>query len=491
MSSMTIGKRITLGFAVLLAIFVVVNVVLYTRNAAVNQASHRITDDCLPGLYCSGQLESVVLENHGLVLSHVISDSKQEMAQIEAKIAKNKDLAVKLMDDYEKSITTPQDREIFNKVKNNLTAYVAVRNDILALSREMKTKEAMEKMSKDYIPSYDKTVATLHELSDFNHVNGEDAGKEIASASMMASRTSLIGSITALVVGLVVAWIITRSISKALTSMATELGAGSEQVAAASSQVASSAQALAKGASEQAAGLEETSSSLVEMSSSTRKNAESANAANSLTEKVKDAAKRGDEAMTKMGGAIQQIEKSAGETAKIIKVIDEIAFQTNLLALNAAVEAARAGEAGKGFAVVAEEVRNLAMRSAEAAKNTTTMIEESVASARTGVVLAEEVSTALQELTTSSNKVTTMVSEIATASEDQARGVGEIREATGHLDKITQSNAAAAEESAAAAEELSSQAAQLQGVVRSLSRLVGSKTQVAEVVPTRHATHKV
>ena len=176
--------------------------------------------------------------------------------------------------------------------------------------------------------------------------------------------------------------------------------------------------------------------------------------------------------------AIEHIEKSAAETAKIIKVIDEIAFQTNLLALNAAVEAARAGEAGKGFAVVAEEVRNLAMRSAEAAKNTAGLIEGSVGNARNGVTIAGEVGKSLEGITDRrSTKVNTLIAEIAAASKEQSTGIMQVNGSVGQMDKVTQANAAAAEESAAAAEELSSQAATLNEIVGDLLTMVGgSKT---------------
>jgi len=185
-----------------------------------------------------------------------------------------------------------------------------------------------------------------------------------------------------------------------------------------------------------------------------------------------------------MSSAINDIQKSATETAKIIKVIDEIAFQTNLLALNAAVEAARAGEAGKGFAVVAEEVRNLAMRSAEAAKNTAAMIEESVNNSKNGVAIAVEVGKNLEEITTAATKVNALVGEIAAASKEQAQGIEQVNTAVAQMDKVTQANAAAAEESAAAAEELSSQAMQLDDMVKQLGALIGN-THIGAKAPVK------
>jgi len=198
--------------------------------------------------------------------------------------------------------------------------------------------------------------------------------------------------------------------------------------------------------------------------------------ANTLATEARQAANGGTEAMSRMSAAIADIQKSSDETAKIIKVIDEIAFQTNLLALNAAVEAARAGEAGKGFAVVAEEVRNLAMRSAEAAKNTAAMIEGSVKNSQNGVDIAGEVSKVLDEIVTSVGKTTDLVGEIAAASQEQAQGIDQVNTAVSQMDKVTQQNAASAEESASASEELSAQAESMSHAVQELVGLVGGRT---------------
>ncbi len=263
------------------------------------------------------------------------------------------------------------------------------------------------------------------------------------------------------------------SITKPIRRIIESLTANSEQVAAASGQVSSASQSLAEGATEQAAGLEETSSSLEEMSSMTKQNADNAQQANTLASEARKAADTGTESMGRMSTAINDIQKSSDETAKIIKVIDEIAFQTNLLALNAAVEAARAGEAGKGFAVVAEEVRNLAMRSAEAAKNTSNMIEESVKNSNNGVDIAGEVGKVLEEIVQGIGKTTDLVGEIAAASAEQAQGIDQVNTAVAQMDKVTQQNAANAEESASASEELSAQAEQMQQIVDELTTLVG------------------
>ncbi len=267
---------------------------------------------------------------------------------------------------------------------------------------------------------------------------------------------------------------IMRSINGPLNSIAGNLIQGASLVTTASQQVAGSSQSLAQGASEQASALEETGAAMEEMASMTKKNAETAREAAILSNEAKAAAAKGNAAMEKMSAAIEQIEKSATETAKIIKVIDEIAFQTNLLALNAAVEAARAGDAGRGFAVVADEVRSLAMRSAEAAKNTTGMIAQSVTSAKNGVAIATEVGKNLHEINAASTKVNALVGEIAAASTEQARGIEQANAAISQMDQVTQQNAGSAEESASASEELAGQAKQMDTVVQELITMVGT-----------------
>lgn len=238
-----------------------------------------------------------------------------------------------------------------------------------------------------------------------------------------------------------------------------------EQVGAASTQIGKGSQSLAQGASEQASSVEEVSSSLQEVASMTKQTTTNAQEARGLSEGARDYTDKGVASMNRLSEAIEKIKLSSNETAKIVKTIDEIAFQTNLLALNAAVEAARAGDAGKGFAVVAEEVRNLAMRSAEAAKTTANLIEESVKNAQGGVVINEEVTKNLHDIEAQVNRVTEVVAEIATASLQQADGVSQITTSVEQMNQVTQHTAAYSEQSASAAEELTSQAAELQGMV--------------------------
>jgi len=294
-----------------------------------------------------------------------------------------------------------------------------------------------------------------------------------AASSLSSASTIMVTGLTfGVVVGALLAFFITRSITKPIKALAETLAAGAEQTASAAGQVSSASQSLAEGASEQAASLEETSSSLEEMASMTRRNAENAAKVKDLGSQARHAGDQGVHDMAKMTDAMQAIKASSDDVAKIIKTIDEIAFQTNILALNAAVEAARAGEAGMGFAVVADEVRNLAQRAAQSAKETAAKIEDAVQKSALGAEISGKVATSLEEIVGKARQVDELAGEVAAASREQSQGIEQVNSAVTQMDKVTQSNAASAEESASAAEELNAQAENLNEAVDQLLRII-------------------
>jgi methyl-accepting chemotaxis protein/methyl-accepting chemotaxis protein-1 (serine sensor receptor) len=279
-------------------------------------------------------------------------------------------------------------------------------------------------------------------------------------------------------------WVV-RGITTELRATISDLGESAEQVASAAAQVSSTGQILAQGTSEQAASLEETSSATEEASSMTRRNADNARSSVELMATVDSQVSVANQSLEQMVQAMDGITSSSGKIAKIIKVIDEIAFQTNILALNAAVEAARAGEAGMGFAVVAGEVRNLAQRSAQAARETATLIEESVAMSSGGGAKVQLVTDAIRSITGSTAKVRTLVDEVAAGSQEQARGIEQIARAVGEMQQITQQSAAGAEEAAAAGQELSAQADTMRAAVNQLSVMVDGGAKSAHGLRVR------
>ncbi len=322
---------------------------------------------------------------------------------------------------------------------------------------------------------------------DFIGAAGKLSGGSMASVENAMARlghTLFVGVGLGLLLGTAAAFLIIRGVNRVLAATAETLSGSAQLVASAAGQVSASSQSLAEGSSEQAASLEEIGSSIEELTSMTKLNAGHADSGKQASHDARSAAESGAEHMARMQEAMDAIARSSGEISKIIKTIDEIAFQTNILALNAAVEAARAGEAGAGFAVVAEEVRNLAQRSAVAAKETATKIEDSTRKSAQGAEISAIVAKELATIVEKAREVDRLVNEVASASREQSEGLVQINGAISQLDKVTQGNAAGAEETASAAEQLNAQSTELLQASAGLAALVGLATAQGPSAPS-------
>jgi len=297
--------------------------------------------------------------------------------------------------------------------------------------------------------------------------------------------------ILAVVIMVVLATIV-KDIVNSISMITNDLGSSSSQIAAASNQLESASQRLAEASTEQASAIQETSATLEETSSMVRQNNQNTEQAARLAKQTKECADSSNRGMATMITAMEDIKKSSHEISKIIKVIDDIAFQTNILALNAAVEAARAGDAGLGFAVVAEEVRNLAQRSTQAAKDTTTIIDSNISLSDQGTNIAQKVYGSITEIDSQAKKVSELIDEIAAATNEQSQGIEQIHKAISQMESVLQSNAQTADESAAASQELFAQTLSMNGIVGRLTEFVnGGQGQSNLVQQSNYSSPKL
>lgn len=371
----------------------------------------------------------------------------------------------KVKEELATAINVMKDEELveaYNVIHRELTGYGKSFDNLFSLWREN------NEISKQMLLKGDRAI----EIAQNIQVNAE-SGMVGAKDLMIAIMTILLG--IGIIAGLGMAFFITRSISKALHRIIDHLTEGAEQVASASNQISSASQQLAEGSSHQASSLEEMAASMEEIASMSKQNAEHAAEAVTVGKATADSMARSHKSLMSTDECMKMISTDGEKTAKIVKTIDEIAFQINLLALNAAVEAARAGEAGAGFAVVAEEVRNLAIRSAEAARDTSDLIGSTLEHITEGTETVKHTMEEFYQMGEDGKKVTSFLHEINAASNEQSGGIEQLNIGVQQMEKVTQQTAANAEESASASEEMSAQADGLKDVVRELTKMVGGK----------------
>ena len=478
MKNWTISRRIQTGFTIIVLLATAFGAFSLYRINSLKKNIYDLGENLIPSIVIQSNASALIRDSMlNLKLMEGVKDPKA-IAQFEREAPERRKTIENYFKAYEKMIVDAEDQRILDLVKKGGEIYFPLYERAYDLLAQGNTEEYNKVQLESVIPAYKKLEAYLNEGIIYNEKLGHissNAGMSNASSTLLVVGI-LLGANVLLAV--IMGYTISRSTNQALRSLAADLDQGAMQTASASRQVSMASNQLSSGSSEQASSVEETSTSLEEMSSMIRATAENAQRAKALATEARAESEAGAQTMDQMMAAMT------------VKNIDESAFQTNILALNAAVEAARAGEAGAGFAVVADEVRSLAQRSAAAAKETADKIEAAIANSRSGSECSIKVGESLKMITNKVGATDALVAEIASAANEQALGIQQINNAMAQMDKVTQGNAASAEESASAAEELDAQAETMRDLVGQLRQLVGggSAAQASEMA-TRYSSN--
>jgi len=459
---------VTLGLVFLAILIMVLGATSYQLSRTGSVRSAELSERLLPALEALAGVQEATLKYNLTNLEFVTGRDEETQARKLASAAEFRKHVTAHAQELTSHLQAPEAPALLQGLTLALQSYDAAIERLRTALKANEFDEAMKILDGDVAKHYAGIEASLTALSgfvfDLSRRNGGET-HDILTRNLRI--TLLLGSVIAglALVAVVILRLLSMRISRNLSEISRVLSEVAEDLVGKAGGFSSTSTQLADGANQQAASLEETSASLEEMASMTRRNAESASDAKRIAGETRASVEAGAGGVQRMTAAMDGIKASSAEISKIIKTIDEIAFQTNILALNAAVEAARAGEAGAGFAVVADEVRALAQRSATAARETTQKIEQALRKSDEGAAISSEVSVMLERIVGQVRNMDSLVAEIATASGEQSQGIEQVTRAITEMDKVTQSNAASAEESASAASELSSQSTQLRDAV--------------------------
>jgi methyl-accepting chemotaxis protein/methyl-accepting chemotaxis protein-1 (serine sensor receptor) len=473
---MTIGKKLFLSFGAAVALTLILGGVTMFSIGNLGASIEKVVNVYAKKRFLASQIDqnvtAMISAERGVIVRSYMKDPAGSAANYQD-FRNASDLWKKNMEEFIPLIETAEGRKVTDDMQASRESAVRFHEDFYRLITEGKIDEASALEKDKIIPELVASSKQAGQLIQLQVELLQNALKTAEGQVALARWVTISMILLSFVVGMIVILVV-RKINASLRQVVAELSEGAEQVSSAAGEVSSSSQSLAQGSSEQAASLEETSASSEEINSMARKNSENSRVAADLMGQSQVKFVETNHALNQSVVAMGEINTQSDKIAKIIKVIDEIAFQTNILALNAAVEAARAGEAGMGFAVVADEVRNLAQRCAQAAKDTSALIEDSIAKSNDGKVKVDQVATAIRSITEDANKVKTLVDEVNLGSEEQARGIDQIGKAITQMEQVTQKTAANAEQSAAAAEQLNAQSETLKDVVERLTGMVGA-----------------
>lgn len=504
--NMKVGTRLGIGFGIVVMLLIGMTLFGINRMSSLNDGTSLLVNDRYPKVVLANEILDGINFNALAMRNLLITEDPEKIKAALSEIKSNVSRVGEKIAQLDKTISTEKGKQVFNDVKEARSKYVVTQNEYLKLIGEGKKQEAGEYLLSSVVQAqtgYFSQVQNLIALIGTIMVkSGEDAEKNYQNSRNMLSGIAIIAILLACSFAYWTTRSITRPLNQAvqiartiadgdltskihvessdetgqllqalkdmnnsLVRIVSQVRTGTDTIASASTQIAAGNLDLSSRTEEQASSLEETAASMEELTSTVKQNADNARQANQLAAEASDVAMKGGDVVSEVVSTMSSINNSSKKIVDIISVIDGIAFQTNILALNAAVEAARAGEQGRGFAVVASEVRNLAQRSAAAAKEITVLIGDSVDQVSAGTLLVNKAGTTMSEVVNSVRRVTDIMAEITAASHEQSTGIEQVNQAIAQMDEVTQQNAALVEEAAAAAASLEDQASNLSELV--------------------------